>query len=239
MIGPHVPHCWNCHTESRGLSLQFSIEPSNPLRGLPEWEALSDLIQDSRRGLIFSSATVAKVGPILQRMTGEARLARLASFIEVLSALDRGQAQTLSSTSYTAPDTTTSYPEIQKVVLEILSRFQEDISLMDMVSLTHLSRATFCREFKNYTNRTFVRFLNEARINWVRQQLLRTADPVSDIAFSAGYDNLSHFNRVFRRLTGTSPRDFRNRFSAAPNASAGGCIIPLGPDSVLRPQYQV
>ncbi len=239
MIGPHVPHCWNCVTESCGLSLQFSIEADNPLRGLPEWESLSDLIQDSRHGLIFSSDTVAKVGAILQRMVGEARLARLASFIEVLSTLDRGQAHTLSSKSFTAPETTTSYPEIQKAVLEILSRFQEDISLMDMVAMTHLSRATFCREFKNYTDRTFVRFLNEVRINWVRQQLLRTDDPVSDIAFAAGYDNLSHFNRVFRRFIGTSPRDFRNRFSVASNSNLGAGIVPLGPQSLVRAQYQV
>jgi AraC-like DNA-binding protein len=239
MIGPHVPHCWNCYTDSRGLSLQFSIEPGNPLRGLPEWELLADLMHDSQRGLIFSPATVGKVGVILQRMIGEARLTRLASFIEVLSTLDRGQAQPLSSKSFAAPDTTTSYPDIQKAVLEILSRFQEDISLMDMVAMTHLSRATFCREFKNYTDRTFVRFLNEVRINWVRQQLLRTDDPVSDIAFAAGFDNLSHFNRVFRRLMGTSPRDFRNRFSVAPNSNAGGTIIPLGPESMVRAQYQL
>jgi len=109
---------------------------------------------------------------------------------------------------------------------------------MDMVAKTHLSRATFCREFKNHTDRTFVQFLNEVRINWVRQQLLRTDDPVSDIAFAAGFDNLSHFNRVFRRHMGTSPRDFRNRSSLAPNSNPGSGILPLGPESLVRAQYQ-
>ncbi len=239
MIGPHVPHCWNCHTDSRGLSLQFSIEPSNPLRGLPEWGVLSELMNESSRGLIFSADIVAKVRAILQRMVGEAGLARLASFIELLSTLDRRQTQSLSSKSYFAHDTGTSYPEIQKVVLEILSRFHEDISLMDMVAMTHLSRATFCREFKNYTDRTFVQFLNEVRINSVRQQLVRTNDPVSEIAFAAGFDNLSHFNRVFRRFTGTSPREYRNRLSVAPNIYSGEGLLPFGPESVARTQYQL
>jgi len=108
MIGPHVPHCWNCLSDSRGMSLQFSIEANNPLRELPEWELLTDLMQDSRRGLIFSPETVSKVGVILKRMAGEARLTRLASFIEVLSTLDRGQAHPLSSKSYSAPATSTS-----------------------------------------------------------------------------------------------------------------------------------
>ncbi len=238
MIGPHVPHCWSCYSNSRGMSLQFSIEPNNPLRGLPEWESLSGLMDDSRRGLIFSAEIVRKVSTILQRMISESRLARLASFIEILSTLDRGQAQPLSNESFSAPDTTTNYPEIQKVVLEILSRFQEDISLMDMVAMTHLSRATFCREFKNYTDRTFVQFLNEVRIYWVRQQLLLTDYPVSDIAFTAGYDNLSNFNRVFRRIMGTNPRDFRNRHAVAPNSGLGGGILPLGPESVFKTQYQ-
>jgi AraC-like DNA-binding protein len=213
LLGPHVPHCWNCRAASRGLSLQFSIEKGHPLRALPEWEAVAGLLRDSNRGLFFPPATIEKVKTLLLRMIDEDRLARLASFFEVLAALDRQNAKPISNKVFTSLNTTKNFPVIQKVVLEILRRFHEDLALAEMVAITQLSRATFCREFKNYTDRTFVQFLNEVRIDAVRQQLLRTDDSVSDIAFAAGFDNLSHFNRIFRRLTGISPREYRNRIA--------------------------
>jgi AraC-like DNA-binding protein len=94
-------------------------------------------------------------------------------------------------------------------VLEILNRYSEELELQEMVVLAQMSRATFCREFKSYTGRSFIEFLNEVRIDAACQQLLLTGESISDIAFESGFGNLSHFNRLFRRLKSRSPREFR------------------------------
>jgi AraC-like DNA-binding protein len=209
LFGPYVPHCWNCRSASRGVALQFLIDKSQPLRAAPEWETLSKVWQRSNQGLLFDTTAAKQVRSIITKMIRQDRLARLASFFQVLEILGTHKGTVISQKAFTAADTTKHFPAIQKVVLEILNRFSEELELQEMVELAQMSRATFCREFKSYTGRSFIEFLNEVRIDAACQQLLLTGESVSDIAFKTGFGNLSHFNRLFRRLKSRSPREFR------------------------------
>ncbi len=211
LFGPYVPHCWNCADESRGVALQFSIDKSQPLRATPEWEKLSKLWRSCNRGLLFSAEVADRARSLIETMIEQDRLARLGTFIQLLEVLSREQGKPISSKSYSAADTTRHFPAIQKVILEILNRFHETLELEEIVNLSGMSRATFSREFKNYTGRSFVEFLNEVRIDAICQKLLMSNQAVSDIAFKSGFANLSHFNRIFRRLKGQCPREFRCR----------------------------
>jgi AraC-like DNA-binding protein len=54
-----------------------------------------------------------------------------------------------------------------------------------------------------------VEYINKVRINAACKMLLCGKMPVTEVAFSCGYGNLSNFNRQFRRITGRSPREYR------------------------------
>jgi transcriptional regulator GlxA family with amidase domain len=68
-----------------------------------------------------------------------------------------------------------------------------------------MSKASFAREFRRYTGCTFTEFLNRVRLDHARRLLLTSADSVATIAYAAGFSNLSHFNRLFRRTYGHPP----------------------------------
>lgn len=215
LFGPYVPHCWNCPNESRGVALQFLIDKSQPLRAAPEWEKLSKLWQGYNQGILFPTEVAHEARNFIETMMAQDRLARLGSFLQLLEVLSHYQGKRISSKSYSASDATKHFPAIQKVILEILNRYHETLELQEMVELSHMSRATFSREFRNYTGRSFVEFLNEVRIDAICQKLLMGHQAVSDIAFESGFANLSHFNRIFRRLKGQSPREFRCQVTSA------------------------
>ncbi|MCX6908652.1 MAG: helix-turn-helix transcriptional regulator [Verrucomicrobia bacterium] len=68
-----------------------------------------------------------------------------------------------------------------------------------------MSKATFERQFPRYTGCTLTEFLNRVRLDHARRLLLGGGESISAIAYAAGFNHLSHFNRLYRRLYSTSP----------------------------------
>jgi AraC-like DNA-binding protein len=88
------------------------------------------------------------------------------------------------------------------------------LRLGDVAAIAGLSPEGFSRFFHRMTGRTFVAWVHEVRIGHACRLLTTTERPVLDIAMAAGFENLSNFNRVFRRLRGCTPRAFRRRLAA-------------------------
>jgi AraC-like DNA-binding protein len=104
---------------------------------------------------------------------------------------------------------------IERVCEWLTLHFREPISLAAAARVASLTPAAFSRLFHRATNRPFTRFLNELRIGHACRLLLETDQPIAQIAFESGYENLSNFNRRFRELKHTAPRDFRQAATAA------------------------
>lgn len=98
-----------------------------------------------------------------------------------------------------------------QVMSFILSHSQNAISLTEVSEVAHLSKEAFCRFFKERTGKTFTEFLSQVRIHQACQLLQDTELPISQIAYQCGFQNLSYFNRAFKKIQGESPKDFRGR----------------------------
>lgn len=90
----------------------------------------------------------------------------------------------------------------------------EDISSSRLAKELHLSRSHFCTVFKRSTGVTFTEWLMRVRIERVKELLVNPNLRISEIAFRAGFQSLTHFNRVFLKLAGESPTEYRQRFRA-------------------------
>ncbi|MDG1276552.1 MAG: AraC family transcriptional regulator [Algoriphagus sp.] len=88
------------------------------------------------------------------------------------------------------------------------NRFQA-ISLDQVAEKANLSKEAFCRFFKLRTQRTFTQYLQQLRISEAQKLLSETELSISEIAFRVGYENLSYFNRSFKKLANSSPREWR------------------------------
>jgi len=85
----------------------------------------------------------------------------------------------------------------------------EDLSLSAVAQAAHMSTFYFCKQFKKATGVSFTEYLSRVRIEKAKEQLLKPNARVSEVAYEVGFQSLTHFNRVFKKLSGESPTTYR------------------------------
>lgn len=91
----------------------------------------------------------------------------------------------------------------------IMDRIDEKLTLEDVADEVNVSTFYFCKIFKQATGMTFTEFVNRQRVELAKNALRDSKAPVTEVAFSVGYQSLSQFNRSFLKITGESPTSFR------------------------------
>jgi AraC-like DNA-binding protein len=100
-------------------------------------------------------------------------------------------------------------PVVSRVEAYLEEHPHEDVSLQDMAKLLNLSVFYFCKVFKKATGKTFTQYLAEVRVAKAKNLLMNPHVRISEVAFEAGFQSITHFNRLFRRVTGQSPTAYR------------------------------
>jgi AraC-like DNA-binding protein len=102
-------------------------------------------------------------------------------------------------------------PAITKAKKFIQDNQAEEISLADVAGAVNTSTFYFCKMFKKATGLNFTEYLARVRVEKAKNLLLNPNLRISEVAFAAGFQSLSHFNRVFRRIAGESPTRYREK----------------------------
>ncbi|MEM7384361.1 MAG: helix-turn-helix domain-containing protein [Verrucomicrobiota bacterium] len=101
-------------------------------------------------------------------------------------------------------------PETVRTAKEfIMDRIDEKLTLEQVAEEVGVSTFYFCKLFKQATGMTFTEYVNRQRVELAKTALRESTAPVTEVAFSVGYQSLSQFNRSFLRITGESPTRFR------------------------------
>lgn len=98
---------------------------------------------------------------------------------------------------------------IRKACEYLQQHYAEDLSITDMTGRFHISVSQFSLLFKKYTEKSFINYLTELRVQRAKQFLIEANLKVYEIAESVGFNSLPHFNRVFKQSTGQSPNEYR------------------------------
>ena len=98
---------------------------------------------------------------------------------------------------------------IQQAISLIHQRSNEELTLEKVAKECGFSKYYFSRIFKKYTGKTFKSYLIDLRINKAKDLLLNSELAISQICYEAGFNDLSYFNRVFKKKVGCSPSEFR------------------------------
>ncbi len=102
-------------------------------------------------------------------------------------------------------------PAITRAKQFIKEHQADEISLGDVAKAVNTSTFYFCKMFKKATGLNFTDYLSRVRVEKARNLLLNPNLRISEIAFASGFQSLSHFNRVFRRIAGESPTRYREK----------------------------
>ena len=213
LIGSNLPHAWLSTSPKRGvkarsLVVQFDTDwLGDALLQLPEFTFLSRLLAKAAHGLSFAAAVGAETGRKMRAATGSTL--RLTALLEILHTLDQAKARPLSLAAWSDSRAQGSDPRFS-VILEYLAKHARDeVSHAELARLIGLSPSALSRLFQRVMGKTFQGYLTDLRLSLACRDLLTTDKTVSEIAYGAGFGNLSNFNRSFRLRRGITPSDFR------------------------------
>jgi AraC-like DNA-binding protein len=101
--------------------------------------------------------------------------------------------------------------KIKDVIKYIEENYQHPISIDEIADVCNFSSSHFMKYFKKVMGTSFTDYLNEYRLSMASRLLLSSSDNILEIAAECGYDNLSYFNRLFKKKYGVTPSAYRNK----------------------------
>ena len=157
-----------------------------------------DLDTDRAREAFFSS-------PVLTRQKLDAVASLLGFFAEHLA---------IQSNQIAVQKASAEPPVITRAKRFIEDHHREDLSLSQVAASVHTSLFYFCKLFKRHTGVSFTEYVSRVRTEKAKRLLLNPNLRVSEIAYEVGFQSLTHFNRVFKRILHESPTEYRERLQA-------------------------
>ena len=106
---------------------------------------------------------------------------------------------------------TKSLEKMKRILKYIENNYMDKITIADVAGEVGLSQSHFMKYFKNTMGTSFIDYLNEYRLTMASRLLLSSDSSILDIAAEVGFDNLSYFNRTFKRRFGQTPSVYRKK----------------------------
>jgi AraC-like DNA-binding protein len=219
-IGPRIPHVWfpeeryiRQHSgrtlESVYMLFNHDILPDT-LTALPEFENIRKAITLSERGARITGDTLNEVSRIMLQLPYMSRIKRLMFFYEIMDLIGRSNSFAyLASEQYVKTKSETNNSRINKIHEFLMKNYQDNVDLEKVSEVVHMAPASLCRFFKSSTGLTVFEYLNKIKIDLACKLLLNTDLSIVHISYDCGFNNLSHFNKQFRKFLGQTPSQFR------------------------------
>lgn len=226
LLGPNLPHTWQSVSPEAGgdpevesVVIQFDRDfAGGELWRRPEAAGVRRLLDRAELGLVFPDSCRG-VPDLMRDMGHRDAWGRVLMLLEVLGELatpgdgaDAGRP--LSGVAHRLPPRRGDPRRIDHACRLIAERYAGPLEQAEVADAVHLSPSAFSRFFRRMTGRTFVAYVHELRVADACRRLIEGDAAVTEVCFACGFQNLSNFNRVFRRLRGVSPRDYRRRHRA-------------------------
>jgi len=212
LIGSSVPHKFIGDTKSQtqeAISIYFNPEIfGKKLWELPELASAKRLIEKSKHGMKSSGARgTLQLFDIMKSSAKINLVLYLLMLLENLS-IDR-KPQIVSIKGYSKVPAKYQGQRMEEVIQFSEHNFRNKIELKEVANLCHLTPASFCREFKRYTRKSYFEYLNELRVNYTCNLLVK-GNSIDFTWRNSGFHNQSNFNRQFKKVNGLTPTRYLN-----------------------------
>ena len=219
MIGSCLPHLWlnsRCYFEQKDLraeSLSIHFHPhcfGKTFFDIPEMGQLKRLIAQSQLGLEIQGPQKERIVRNMETLQEEKETKRFVSLMNTLLLIaEAPEKRMLSSRSFLESYQKNSSSRLDKVYEFILNNFKDEINLEMVAKMVGMNTPAFSRYFKKVTNKTFIQYLNEVRIGYACKKLIYDPEKsVSEIGYESGFNNISNFNKQFKKLTHQTPSQY-------------------------------
>jgi AraC-like DNA-binding protein len=223
-MGPLIPHVWVNDPEfvqgkkeylADAIVIQFVDNfLGQTFMQIPEMNEFRQFLKISDRGMVIKGKAREKINALMEEMlpnNGLQRLSSLFSIFDILSGLKKSEYELLASPGSLQNINSNTSDHFNKINEYIMRNFYEDISLPEIASVANMAVTTFCNFFKKHYRVTFVEYLNRVKIGYACKLFSENDVNVVEAAYKSGYNNLSNFNKQFKKLKNMTPSEYRKK----------------------------
>jgi AraC-like DNA-binding protein len=214
-----LEHVWQQHDcrsqHIREITIQFSSELffANFI-GKKQFDTIHKMLERAQNGLCFPMEAIMKTYRLLDKLSSREGFAAVLDFLTILHELSLlcGEARTLSSSSFARIGVKSDSRRVQKVQEYINARYKEEIRLNELSGLIGMTPVAFSRFFKLRTGKRLMDYIIDIRLGHASRLLADATMSIAEVCYECGFNNISNFNRIFRKRKGCAPKEFRENY---------------------------
>ena len=209
---PHIGYIDRLTTNGSETLIQFLPDfLGKDFFKIPEMAAIATLFERAKKGIRFNIEIKQRIGAKIEKLIDLEGANRITSFIEILNDLATTNDYTLlNANGFAFEAIRQDSNKIEIIYSHINDNFKEHITLDEVSNLVSMTVPAFCRYFKKSTGKTFTKLVNEYRVVHATKLLAESNMSITNISFECGFNNFSHFNKLFKEFTGKSASIYRS-----------------------------
>lgn len=180
-----------------------------------QFHSVAIMFENAKKGIVFSRETILKVRDLLHKLCkNEEGFHSVIDLLNILQTLSEDKnSRILATSTFANRDDSSESRRIQKVIDYLHENYQKEIHLADVAGHVNMSEVSFSRFMKKRTGKNYIEYLNDLRLGIASRHLIDTTKTVAEISYECGFNNLSNFNRIFKKRKGVTPKEFRESYT--------------------------
>ena len=213
---PHADFGNRENEDNEEIVIQFNKEfLDEKLKVFPEFSRINTLIRNSRHVLVFEREIKQKLESkfrIFKTLNDQGKLINLLDILHQLSL--ETEYQMLRKHNSWENFKRDDILRLEQVFEYINNKYAQHITVEEIAAQLGLTANSFCRFFKKMTQKRFIGFVNEFRVQKAVELLNESNYTISDVMFKSGYNDASYFTRQFKKHQGMTPTEYtKSRYS--------------------------
>jgi AraC-like DNA-binding protein len=221
LIGPNLQHGWFSNKCQNKIINEITIQFHRDLFDEKflhrnQLNFIRTLLQRSSRGVLFSQETSMAIRPRLMQLPQKHGFDSVLELMSILHDLSTSRNfRTLSDVSFNIETLSYNSRRIEKIMAFLNDNFNENVTLADAAKIAGMAEVSLSRFFKLRTGKTFIDTLNEVRLGHATRMLIDTTNSINEVAYKCGFNNMSNFNRIFKKKKESTPKEFRQTYTSS------------------------
>ena len=217
ITSPDLEHVWEQNTctseEIREVTVHFDIDFESSIFARNPFNSMKKMMLEAQKGLAFPMEAIIRVYQMLDTLSSiKDGYYAFIQFMTILYELSKYEGRPLASSSYAKVEISSDSRRVQKVRSFIDQNYRDEIRLPQVAEIAGMSPSAFSRFFKLHTGRNLSDYVIDLRLGYASRLLVDSSRSVAEIGYTCGFNNLSNFNRIFKKRKGCSPTEFRENY---------------------------
>lgn len=219
LVGSNLPHVWQTHKcqskEIKEITIQFHKDLlDDKMLRRNQLSFIRSMFERASKGILFSRQTTEQITPRLITLTQKQGFDSVLELFSILHDLSVSRnMHTLSDATFSNVMLSYNSRRIDKAFEYMNMNYHKNVTLNEVAKLVNMGTVSFSRFFKARTGITFIDSLLELRLGHASRLLIDTTQSVAEVAYNCGFNNISNFNRLFKKKKGCTPKEFRDNYN--------------------------